>query len=389
MSRYAYSHLPNGVLLKELAASISHNQSLTATMLGYLGEVDARKLYVPASYPSMFMYCVREHHMSEDMAYMRIKAARAARRFPAIFPALAEGRLHLTAVVLLAPHLTHGTVDELLAAATHKSIAEIRLLLAHRFPSADVPTRVEATGAPAATSEIAQPPKSDNPPLSPVTAIPTLEPKSPNGQEQLVSKPVGPAVAQDPITGAAPVSVPVPERPRVAPLSPGRFALQLTMGQDTHDLLREAQSLLGHAVAPGDVEAVLQRALRELVSSLRKRKFADCARPRPQRAGTSSRHIPAAVRREVSRRDGGRCTFVNESGRRCEERSGVEFDHIEPVARGGRSTVANLRLRCRAHNQYAAEHTLGLEFMRGKRQCGQERPAHARSLAAPSASSPG
>jgi 5-methylcytosine-specific restriction endonuclease McrA len=183
--------------------------------------------------------------------------------------------------------------------------------------------------------------------------------------------------------------LPVPERPRVAPLSPGRFALQLTTGQITHDLLREAQSLLGHAVAPGDVEAVLQRALRELVSSLRKQRFANCARPRPQRAGTRNRYIPAAVKREVSRRDGGRCTFVNESGRRCEERFGVEFDHIEPVTRGGQSTVANLRLRCRAHNQYAVEHTLGQEFMRGKRQSSQGQSLRSGSRVEPAASSAG
>src|SRR5437667_3118570 len=58
-----------------------------ATLLADLGEVDFRKLYVPASYSSMYLYCLYEHHMSEDMAYKRIQAARAARRFPAIFPA--------------------------------------------------------------------------------------------------------------------------------------------------------------------------------------------------------------------------------------------------------------------------------------------------------------
>jgi 5-methylcytosine-specific restriction endonuclease McrA len=405
MNCYAYSHLSNGVLLKELAASVSQDQCSTATMLGYLGEVDARKLYVPASYASMFMYCVREHHMSEDMAYKRILAARTARRVPAIFPALAEGRLHLTAVVLLAPHLKRGSADELLAAAAHKSTGEIRLLLAHRFPSADIPTRVRAIGAPAPSCGTAMQPETVNPLLSPATTVSPLEPNSPSNVEQLVSKPVGPmvtkdaeqlvskpvaaAVAQDAAIVVAAVSLPVPERPRVAPLSPGRFALQLTMGQITHDLLREAQSLLGHAVAPGDVEAVLQRALRELVSSLRKQRFANCARPRPQRAGTRNRYIPAAVKREVSRRDGGRCTFVNESGRRCEERFGVEFDHILPVTRGGQSTVANLRLRCRAHNQYAAEHTLGQEFMRGKRQSSQGQSLRSGSRVEAAASSAG
>jgi hypothetical protein len=51
----------------------------------------------------------------------------------------------------------------------------------------------------------------------------------------------------------------------------------------------------------------------------------------------------------------------------------LEFDHILPVARGGESTADNLRLRCRAHNQYEAERTFGAEFMRQKREARQAR----------------
>jgi len=79
------------------------------------------------------------------------------------------------------------------------------------------------------------------------------------------------------------------------------------------------------------------------------------------------------VKSEVWKRDGGQCTFVGDSGHRCPSRSALEFDHIEPVARGGQSTVQNLRLRCRAHNQYEAERTFGIEFMRNKRE--SRRPA--------------
>jgi len=109
------------------------------------------QLYLPAAYPSMFAYCVGELHFSEDAAFKRIKAARAARRFPAIFDAVAEGRLHLSAAVMLAPRLTEDTVDELLAAATHKSKAEIEQLLAERFPAPDLPAWVEALPKPSPT----------------------------------------------------------------------------------------------------------------------------------------------------------------------------------------------------------------------------------------------
>jgi hypothetical protein len=73
------------------------------------------------------------------------------------------------------------------------------------------------------------------------------------------------------------------------------------------------------------------------------------------------------VRREVWERDGHQCAFVGENGRRCEARRGLECDHITPVARGGESTVANVRLLCRAHNQFEADRVFGRVFMEGKR----------------------
>ena len=81
-----------------------------------------------------------------------------------------------------------------------------------------------------------------------------------------------------------------------------------------------------------------------------------------------SRYIHADVRRAVWERDQGRCTFVSPSGDRCDSTEFVEFDHVEPVSRGGKSTVEGLRLLCRAHNQYEAELAFGGEFMSAKRE---------------------
>jgi 5-methylcytosine-specific restriction endonuclease McrA len=74
------------------------------------------------------------------------------------------------------------------------------------------------------------------------------------------------------------------------------------------------------------------------------------------------------VKRAVWERDGGRCTYVGEDGRRCNSAWQVEFDHRIEVGRGGEPTVDNVRLLCRPHNQYAAEQTYGAEFMASKRQ---------------------
>lgn len=79
-----------------------------------------------------------------------------------------------------------------------------------------------------------------------------------------------------------------------------------------------------------------------------------------------SRYIPTAVRQEVARRDGMRCAFVAADGRRCEERHGLEFDHRHPYARGGTTSVNNLRLLCRTHNGLAAERDFGRRFIRAR-----------------------
>jgi hypothetical protein len=283
--------------------------------------------------------------MSHDSALKRLRAARAAREFPAVFEAVAAGRLNLTAVVMLTPALTTGDIEALLAAAANRSKADLEKLLAQLRPRPDLPAQVvqlapvESVGLPE-TSEQAEP-------------APFLLESADAACSQFHKVAPGP-----------------PEQhARVRALSPGRYALQVTIGQSAHDKLREAQDLLGHAVPSGDLATVLERALDALVNQLKKRKFAATARPRraARRASANPRHIPAQVKRAVVARDGGRCTFVSESGHRCEARSRLELDHVVPVARGGQSTVDGLRLRCRTHNQMAADQAFGAGYMRRKR----------------------
>jgi hypothetical protein len=324
-------------LLRDLAALVARDRATTAELLAHLAEVDARQLYLPAGYPSMYAWCVGELRLSEEAAFKRIHAARTARRFPAIFTALAAGRLHLSAIVLLAPHLTPETTDELLGASTHRSKSEIEQLLAERFPRPELPTRLEAIATP--------------------TAQVVLSEQHAPGRVELSESP-----KRDSIEAAAP-------RPRLAPIAPERYALQLTVSQSTHDKLRYAQALLSHQIPSGDLARVLDRVLDAAIAQFEKRKFAATKRPgRAQRSSRSARHVPAHVKRAVWQRDQGQCTFVSESGHRCPARKFLEFDHVNPVSCGGEATANNLRLRCRAHNQYAAESTFGAEFMSGKRQ---------------------
>jgi hypothetical protein len=111
------------------------------------------------------------------------------------------------------------------------------------------------------------------------------------------------------------------------------------------------------------------RALREMIERAQKQKYGKGVRTREgeRSESTSPRYVSAQVRWAVRQRDGEQCTFVSPDGRRCDATSHLEYDHIVSVARGGPSTVENLRMRCRGHNQYEAERTFGREFMKEKR----------------------
>ena len=64
------------------------------------------------------------------------------------------------------------------------------------------------------------------------------------------------------------------------------------------------------------------------------------------------RHIPAAVRRHIWQRDGGRCCYRDPlSGRRCTSSHLLQIDHLLPVAQGGGPEPSNLVLRCFAHHR--------------------------------------
>jgi 5-methylcytosine-specific restriction endonuclease McrA len=136
--------------------------------------------------------------------------------------------------------------------------------------------------------------------------------------------------------------------------------VQFTASADMYEKLRLAQALLRHQIPDGDPAAIFDRALTALLQDLAKQRFAATDRPRGSRGTASgSRHIPAEVKRAVWIRDGGRCAFVSNKGRRCTEQGFLEFHHVAPHDAGGEPTADNIQLRCRAHNGYEAERYFG------------------------------
>jgi hypothetical protein len=231
-----------------------------------------------------------------------------------------------------------------LESARGKRKVEVEAIVSALAPRLDVPASVRKLPRP-------------NPAVS--AAPPVME----SAASASVAVPVEPAPAAGPASPERPTRRPVDVRPAppvVEPLAPERYRLQVTIGVETLEKLRCAKDMLRHAVPSGDEAAILDRALTALLADLTRRKHAATDSPRPAPAmRTDSRHVPAHVRRTVWLRDGGRCTFEGDSGRRCGERAFVEFHHVRPYAVAGGATVDNIQLRCRRHNGYEARMYFG------------------------------
>jgi 5-methylcytosine-specific restriction endonuclease McrA len=397
---YDLKHKSDREVMVALSGLVRRDQQLCAELLAHLAEVDERRLYLAEAAPSLFVYCVQRLNLSEDAAYKRIAAYRAARRFPIIFSLVAQGELHLSAINLLAPHLTDDNYRELCLAARSKSKRQVEELLVARFPSPDVKTTLRKLPAPRME-----------------TLALTLA--APSGAQTALAAAASVFLPNESPadTGKSPPrkEPPAPERPLLAPLASERYRLQLTLSGSTRDKLLRAQELLLHSKSSGDLAAVVDLALSTLIETLERRKFGKTKRQKeaslassslspansdqaasleqapgrhspevlptaaaqasplvahneqlaPRDAETKrSRYIPRAVRRLVAERDNYQCAFVAADGTKCSSRGRLEYHHRTPYARGGEATVDGLELRCAGHNRQKAELDFGEKAVR-------------------------
>src|SRR6187402_1131879 len=68
-----------------------------------------------------------------------------------------------------------------------------------------------------------------------------------------------------------------------APLSPGRYKLQVTLGENARNKLKQLQDLLAHQIPNGDPAAIVERALDALLTQVYKRKAGITDKPRAQK----------------------------------------------------------------------------------------------------------
>ena len=178
---------------------------------------------------------------------------------------------------------------------------------------------------------------------------------------------------------------PAPRAPAPAtaePLTADLRRLHVTVSKRFMEKIDAARDALSHSHPGADVEEILEAGLDLLMERAAKRRGL-VEKPRAPKAPSADiepanpRHVPAAVRREVFLRDGGRCRWATADGGVCGSTHRVQLDHVVPVGRGGTSTVTNLRVLCDFNNHLAARQAYGDEVMDRFRPAAGKRQARA------------
>ena len=366
--------LDTSVLALRLHELAGEERNVQVDFLLHLDEFDRRRAFVEAGHPSLWSYCLEVLHLREGSAGRRIQAMRVLRRFPRLEGALRDGRLCLSTIALLGQVLTEENLDDLLGRAAYRTKADVDHLVAS--VQARTAPRAGVRKLPEREPGVTSAPL----PLAPAEA----RPEAVDDAAQTTPEPAASIVDRAPASGL-PSPEPACGKPKRPPemraVTESQWSLRVTIDRACSEDLETLKSLLAHQIPDGDLAAVLHEAIRCGIEKHGKRKGAVAPARKANRAAPSADRtkaratIPAEVRREVWRRDGGRCAFVAADGRRCNSRWKLEIDHIHPRRWEDRRRSTSLRLACRAHNLLYAERAFGREHMdRFRRERGESRP---------------
>jgi hypothetical protein len=325
----AIEALTDAEVLSGIRGLVCQSNRVLAALLAHLAEVDARGLHRTRACASLYTYCIYELRMSEDAAYRRVGAARLVKRFPVLFGAVERGELHLTALLLIGPHLTDANVVEVAARAKFRTKKEVVKLVRLLSPLPDVPSRIEPPGleahrsAPRATWSNLMAARCPVRELQPEERPGNWLPPSEEGETFAMaadSTATEPALARrvfersagtesEPKASAnAGEQAPAPARGEETARDldgPQRFKVQFTASEEYVALVEEAKALLAHALPRADLAEIHLRAIRTLVAELKKRKFATSTTRTKRQATVASLHDGASLRSGAARNHAG------------------------------------------------------------------------------------
>lgn len=340
--------LSDSALCNSLKNYVEQERAGTLGVVQHLAELESRNLHLALGYGSLFSYLVVELGYSESAAMRRIAAARTIRKVPEVFVMLKRGLLNLSTISQIAPILNEQNKFELLKRVAGQSKRKVEeILCEYRAPQE---TDFEDRFDPYLLA------------LRNKCAAEQFQGMSEQGFENYLRR--GGKVFEK------------------------RYRIQFSAKPQTVEKLERVKKLLSGKFPRGaSTEEALETILDEYISrhcpfeKAKRSVVRDRAASKTNEAMELSEHdmnhryIPSNIRLEVLMRDGFRCTYIGKDGRRCESCWDLELDHHPvPFARGGSSTVGNLRTLCSSHNQFSATVLYGRKFMRERQSSQGQKP---------------
>lgn len=315
--------LSNEELEESLKRLKKSESDATLAILYHLIEIEDRGIFRQAGYSSLFDYCHRKLRYSEGAAGRRVSGARCLREYPELAGLLLEGKLSLCNIATAAKSIMaeETKIEEIVG----KSKREVELLLA---------------------PPVERKPKE------------RLRPIVLRKNKAIIDKGLA---AESAFEENAELRYEI------------KFSVTKEVYEEFEELKNELSNKLGQDLSLEAVFTELIRARKaNKAANVRKRSSSSSrAASTPLAPRAASRRIPASIKREVKSRDNSQCSYVAPDGTRCTAKRYLHYDHIKPVALGGKSVVDNLRMLCSVHNKLLAEEVFGrdkVHFYAGLKQ---------------------
>jgi hypothetical protein len=142
------------------------------------------------------------------------------------------------------------------------------------------------------------------------------------------------------------------------PINEEETEIRFTVGKAFMEKLDQLRNLLGHQLSDQQYATLFEELADIVLKKLE---------PKPptleKSSSSETRYVSPKLKNAVWHRDQGRCTYTTSDGRRCPSRYALQYEHIVPFGKGGKTNMENLKLLCLAHNQLAAIQEFGLDKM--------------------------
>jgi 5-methylcytosine-specific restriction endonuclease McrA len=390
--------LKDNQLLENFSHVVKQEREAISAVVAHLAEIEKRKLYAKSGYPSLFTYVTKKYHYSESAAFRRIQAARLSLKFPHLLELLENGKLNLMSLSLVAPYLTEGNEKEVIANVIGKSKREVEFLISS-ITQKPIEIRADKIRRISIKKPILEAQVSKT---SASSGLDLLKCEHKENAAQDLFKFEGENAQKVTTTGGSGIKeerevwVKIDffakeglatkiERAReilrhkhpqgklgdifdevlefyLEKKAPERKIARIEKAAGVKEEKSTALTPKGNQKEERSVQGVYKDVQEEMNEEIQENNEREKDLRSSKEGRIQTRYIPQEIRREVWKRDGGECGYRAPDGRRCQERGGIEIDHRIPFSLGGESTVENLQLLCRTHNQWRAFKSFGESY---------------------------